>query len=210
MKNDAIIFDIDGTLWNACSSSASGWNVGLRKLGSDREVTAEDIKNVAGRPQIECIDICFPGLRQQYPNLPKVLDQYEIEAVKVKGGIFYEGVIDGIEKLSNFYKIFIVSNCQDWYMQLMFDYSELRPFVAGFDCNGMSGLPKYEMLAKMKEQYSLQNPVYVGDTASDEEATNLAGIDFVYVSYGFGAPKGNPKTFGSFGALVDYFMKKND
>jgi phosphoglycolate phosphatase len=210
MKNDAIIFDIDGTLWNACAATAKGWSDGLRKLGSDREVTAEDIKNVAGRPQIECIDICFPGLRQQYPNLPKVLDQYEIEAVKVKGGIFYEGVIDGIEKLSNFYKIFIVSNCQDWYMQLMFDYSELRPFVAGFDCNGMSGLPKYEMLAKMKEQYSLQNPVYVGDTASDEEATNLAGIDFVYVSYGFGAPKGNPKTFGSFGALVDYFMKKND
>jgi phosphoglycolate phosphatase len=205
MKNDAIIFDIDGTLWNACAASANGWNTGLRKLGINREITAEHIKNVAGKPQRECVEIIFPDLLSKYPGLPEILDESEIVAVKANGGVFYDGAIEGIKKLSESYKIFIVSNCQDWYLRLVLDFSGLRSFVAGFDCNGMSGLPKNEMLAKMRNDFSLENPVYIGDTASDEEATRLAGMDFIYVSCGFGKPKGRPKTFDSFGGLVDYF-----
>jgi phosphoglycolate phosphatase len=73
----------------------------------------------------------------------------------------------------------------------------------------MSGLPKNEMLARMKKDFSLQNSIYVGDTASDEEATQLSGMDFIYVSYGFGKPKGKVKTFDSFGDLTDYFIGGN-
>ncbi|HOI97040.1 MAG TPA: HAD-IA family hydrolase [Candidatus Pacearchaeota archaeon] len=209
MRNDAIIFDVDGTLWNACLASASGWNYGLKKIGIKRVVTFHDLESVAGNPYKKCIEIILPGLQETHPNLFEVLDACENEAIKINGGIFYDGVIEGIKNLAKSYKVFIVSNCARWYLDLFLDFSGLRPFVAGFDCNGMSGLPKNEMLAKMEKNFYLKNPVYVGDTASDEEAVRLAGMDFIYVSYGFGKPKGNPRTCDSFGSLVDYFMKKN-
>ncbi len=47
---DALIFDIDGTLWNASAASAKGWNQGFAQLGIDRTVSAEEIERVAGQP----------------------------------------------------------------------------------------------------------------------------------------------------------------
>jgi beta-phosphoglucomutase-like phosphatase (HAD superfamily) len=47
---DAIIFDVDGTLWNASQASAEGWNRGLAKLGCDRTITARDVERVPRRP----------------------------------------------------------------------------------------------------------------------------------------------------------------
>jgi phosphoglycolate phosphatase len=209
MKNEAIIFDIDGTLWNACAATAKGWNDGLEKLGIKNIIFPLQIESLAGKTQEEAVNILFPGLDGTYPNLVETLDICENDAIKTQGGMFYSGVLDGIKKLASHYKIFIVSNCTDWYMRAFLDFSKLAPVIGGFDCNGMSGLSKNEMLARMRKDFSLQNPVYVGDTASDEEATRLAGMDFVYVSYGFGKPKGNPKTFDSFAGLVDYSMKNN-
>ncbi len=37
-RHDALIFDIDGTLWNASPASAKGWTRGLAKLGIDRTI----------------------------------------------------------------------------------------------------------------------------------------------------------------------------
>jgi phosphoglycolate phosphatase len=206
MENDAIIFDIDGTLWDACLATVAGWQGGLNKLEIQKRITVEQIKNKVGHTQKEILEIVFPGLMQRYPDLLKTINDYEAASIKRDGGIFYVGVIDGIRKLASYYKIFIVSNCADWYMDALLDFSGLRPFVAGFDCNGLSNLPKGEMLLKMKNDFSLKNPVYVGDTASDEEAARLSEMDFIHVSYGFGKPKGKAKTFGSFERLVGYFI----
>jgi len=209
MKNDAIIFDIDGTLWDACSASAQGWNAGLKNLGIKKIITVEELKSVMGNPFARCVEIIFPELKPRYPELFRTLNDYEMEAVKAIGGVFYEGVIDGIKNLAKSYKIFIVSNCQDWYMQILLDHSGFGPILAGVDCNGMSGLSKDKMLARIKNDHSLKKPVYIGDTASDQEAARLASMEFIHVSYGFGSPTDKAIAFDSFAALVGYFLKKN-
>ncbi len=205
MNNDTIIFDIDGTLWNASPASAKGWNISLAKLGIDKNVTSKQIESVAGNPYEKCVEILLPGLQEQYPDLLETLNQCEMEVVKSEGGIFYAGVIDGIKKLAGTHKIFLVSNCQDWYMKIFLEFSGLEPILTGFDCHGMSGQPKHKMLTKIKSNYSLNNPVYVGDTEGDETAANLAGIDFIHVSYGFGSPAKEAINFDSFAELLDYF-----
>jgi len=205
MNNETIIFDIDGTLWNASPASAKGWNIGLAKLGIDKSVTPKQIESVAGNPYEKCVEILLPGLQEQYPNLLETFNQFEMEVVKSEGGVFYEGVIDGIKKLANTHKIFLVSNCQDWYMKLFLEFSGLEHILTGFDCHGMSRQPKHEMLTKIKNNYSLNNPVYVGDTKGDEAAANIAGMDFIHVLYGFGSPAKEVINFGSFAELLDYF-----
>jgi len=204
MDNDAIIFDIDGTLWNACPASAKGWNIGLEKLGIEQKITSKQIENVAGNSYEKCIDILLPGFQEKYPELLDTLNSSEIEVVKSDGGKFYDGVINGIKALASSYKIFLVSNCQDWYMELFLKFSGLEPVLTGFDCHGMSGLPKHKMLKRIASDYALINPVYIGDTEGDESAAKLANMDFIHATYGFGKPQNEVKSFDSFDNILKY------
>ncbi len=205
MKNDAIIFDIDGTLWNACHASAKGWNLGLESLNIKPRVTAKQIESVAGNPFEQCIEILLPGIQTRYPNLQEILTIYETEVIKSEGGKFYDGVIEGVKAATKGYKVFLVSNCPDWYIEIFLNLSQLNKFLSGYDCHGMSGVPKKDMLERLKTRFALQNPVYIGDTAGDEEAAQLAGIDFIHVSYGFGRVKDGTISFGDFFSLMGYF-----
>ncbi|PKL48720.1 MAG: hypothetical protein CVV42_08740 [Candidatus Riflebacteria bacterium HGW-Riflebacteria-2] len=202
MKHDAVIFDIDGTLWNASQASATGWNAGLAKLNIDIKITVEQIESVAGNPYEKCVDILLPGLRERYPNLLETLNTCEIEVVKTAGGIFYAGVLEGIKTIADSYRIFLVSNCQDWYMKLFLQFSGLEPLLTGYDCHGMSEQPKHEMFARLISRFALKNPVYVGDTAGDERAAHLAGIDFIHAAYGFGSLTTGTVSCPSFPAVV--------
>jgi phosphoglycolate phosphatase len=203
-KFDALIFDIDGTLWNASPASAKGWNIGLAKLGIDQEVSSAQIEKVAGNPFEECVDILLPGIRANVPKLFDTLNKWETEVVRTEGGEFFDGVREGIRQLAERYKIFLVSNCQEWYMGLFLDFSNLKPALAGFDCHGLSGLPKDKMLFRLKDAHALYNPVYIGDTAGDETAAKMAGMAFIHAAWGFGRPEGKPITIHSFSELLIY------
>jgi len=201
---DAIVFDIDGTLWNASAASATGWTNGLRSLGVERRITAEEIESVAGRPYEECVDILLPGLRRRFPALSARLGESEREAVLAKAGVLYDGVREGIRTLSRAYRIFIVSNCQSWYLDIFLRFSGIGPALAGCDCNGDSGLPKDKMLRNLKATYRFQKPVYVGDTEGDGKAAASAGFPFIHVRYGFGTASECLRAFDTFDDLVRY------
>jgi phosphoglycolate phosphatase len=180
----------------------------LAELGIDKKVDANGIRGVAGNPYEKCIDILLPGLSQRYQDLLKTLEEHEYKILEFDGGRFFSGAVECVRSLAEETRVFLVSNCEARDLDLFLRFSGLSPQIAGFDCHGMSGLPKSEMLAKMKNKYSLNNPVYIGDTAGDEAASRQAGIEFVYVSWGFGELQRNVKTVDSFTELVDYLKEK--
>jgi phosphoglycolate phosphatase len=94
-------------------------------------------------------------------------------------------------------------------LKLFLELSGLEPLLAGYDCIGLSGLPKHDMLSNLISKYDLKNPVYIGDTASDETACRQADIDFIHVSYGFGTTVNKCLSFDSFAALVAYANTKS-
>ena len=207
--NNALIFDIDGTLWNACPSSAKGFNKGLETLGISKRISAEGVENVAGNPYEACIEILLPGFLRQYPTLLEVLSEFEEEVIKQDGGVFYDGAILGIQKLSKNFPIFIISNCQEWYLELFLNQSGLKPFLQDYDCFGRSQASKNTMIKNMTKKYSLKNPVYIGDTAGDEKACKLSKTDFIHVSYGFGKPENKCISFSSFRELFKYLKNRS-
>jgi phosphoglycolate phosphatase len=205
---DALIFDIDGTLWNASCASAKGWNQGLAKLGMEMRVSAEQIAMVAGRPQETCVDILLPGARARCSELLDTIDAFERASVEREGGQFYEGALETVLQLARDGRVFLVSNCQSWYLELFLGFSGLGPVLSGVDCHGSSGQPKGEMLSRMKRLHSPISPVYIGDTAGDEAAAESAGMAYVHVSWGFGQPQGSPMIVNSFADLLSYLRRQ--
>ncbi len=203
---DALIFDLDGTLWNACQTTANGWNAALHQLGIQQEVTAAQIANVTGIPYKEALEITLPGLSNLHPSLSDTIKYVTMDILSVEGGTLYPGVAEGVERLADHYSLFIVSNCQERYLQLFFQFSGLHHFFKGFDCNGISGSGKDEMLINMKNNNSLKHPVYIGDMIHDQQAAKKAGMDFIHVSYGFDPLIDHPRSYSTFHGLVNYLM----
>ena len=210
MLTDAVMFDIDGTLWDASSASAEGWTQALGQLGLQGDVSAEQIAAVAGSPYETCVDTLLPGLRAKHPQLLEVLSSCERASVERSGGEFYEGALEAVARLARGFDVFLVSNCQDWYLDLFLHFSGLGPLLSGVDCYGRSGLPKSEMLARMQRSHSCVAPVYVGDAAGDEAAAQLAGIAHVHAAWGFGRPAGRPLAVGSFAELLACLERAGD
>ena len=69
-------------------------------------------------------------------------------------------------------------------------------------------MPKHHNLRLLMEKYGLNAPVYIGDTDSDSDQSMMAGVPFVYVSYGFGVTDKYSLKFDSFTALTAYFLNQ--
>ncbi len=97
-----------------------------------------------------------------------------------------------LAELSRQSALFVVSNCQDGYIQAFFAGTGLGKYFTGFECAGRTGRPKGENIALVVKQYGLKRPVYVGDTMLDCVSAREAGVPFVHAAYGFGKVEGVP------------------
>jgi len=202
MKYDSIIFDLDGTLWEALKISSISWTNAFESLNISKKVTENDLKKVTGMPFLECLENLFPGIKNKYPDITDRIDHYEKLLIDKTGGNIYNGVIDGIKKIAGSYKVFIVSNCEDWYLESFFKHSGLKKFFTSYDCFGSSRISKSEMIKKLINNFNLKNAVYIGDTISDSQAALNANIDFIHAAYGFGKFLTDCKKINSFSEII--------
>lgn len=202
---DSIIFDLDGTLWDATAATASGWNKAIKVLGlKNPEISNVDIQGICGHPYRKCMEILLPGLvKGNFDELYQALNFHEEASIREHGGDLFEYVEDGIKNLAKKYKLFIVSNCQGWYLDNFFEKYPLNEFFTDWTCNGMSGKPKNEMILDIKARNKLNNPIYVGDTEGDQNSSQKAGVPFYYAAYGFGKCNEYDKQINSFKELCE-------
>lgn len=187
-NHDAIIFDLDGVLWDTCRSCAVGWNrVVTRHQIPFREITADDIRAVAGKPHDQCIRLVFTGLGDDTLDLLARETAVEDNAVVSEmGGDLFNGVSEGIQILSTRWPLFIVSNCQSGYIETFLKWSGLSKHFLDFECWGNTGRPKAENLRAVIDRNQLKNPVFIGDTEGDQVAARKCGVPFLFANYGFG------------------------
>ncbi len=210
-KYDSIIFDLDGTLWNASKASTSGWNAALKSYGlHDIVISEQDMESVTGRPFLDCAKMLLPDvLITENEELVEAINSNEKIAVESEGGIAYEGVIDRVETLAKIYPLFLVSNCQDWYLNAFWNLIPIGDFFRSSNCYGRSRISKAEMIGDIVDEFGLCKSIYIGDTEGDKQASELAGIDFGYVAYGFGKVEDPTLKFRTFGELVDWFTNSS-
>ena len=190
MKN-AVIFDLDGTLWDSTPYVHIIWNrVFARHPQTDFRVTREDAKQCMGKTMEEIGEILMPGLDVSFQNM--IMDEIgeeEVVFLKEHGGDLYEGVRETLAALKETYDLFIVSNCQDGYVQAFLCAHEFGDFFKDIEMSGRTGLSKGENIRLIMRRNNIAGAVYVGDTEGDRKAASEAGIPFIHAAYGFGAVK---------------------
>ena len=192
MNIDSIIFDLDGTLWDAIDITLKAWrNVLLGRTEILRSVTREELQGVMGLQLHECAAKLFPYLNTELQmKVTKECCYAECDWIRREGGVLYPDLVETLKVLSQKLPLFIVSNCNYGYIDAFLEYHDLQTYFVDFQCSGNTGLLKGENIKKIIDKHNLKHPVYVGDTKGDFDGAKLANIPFVFASYGFGKVEG--------------------
>jgi phosphoglycolate phosphatase len=184
---DSIIFDLDGTLWDASSTCAKAWNVALKELSFDHVLEDDFIRSVSGLKIEKIFQQHFHFIpEEQQTTLINLYRNHERSYMKELGGNLFPRTKEVLTELHNNYKLFIVSNCSSGYIENFLEFHELQNLFADFECSGNTGLSKAENIHLIITRNKLNASVYVGDTIWDYEAAIAACIPFIYAAYGFG------------------------
>ena len=207
-KVDSLIFDMDGTLWDAMKSYAEVWNVAFRELGLAITVDESVLKQAIGSTIDDILVMLSKryGLNIQPKQFLARVDEIEVELLPMNGGEPYPGMQEGMGKLSERYKIFLLSNCGANGLPNFMQFTGIGAYVCDYLSYGMRRGTKSENLSYLRQKHNLQMPVYVGDTQSDCNNAHQAGMPFVYASYGFGNCESYDLKVDRFADIVEYFL----
>lgn len=190
MKYKNLIFDLDGTLWDSRASIIDIWNEVLtRHHLIETKLTPEDMNQYMGLLTDDIVRMIAPGITDQEVKtiLAEIAGQENI-ILRTRGGILYQGVEETLKSLSETYNLFIVSNCQDGYIEAFLDFYQFNSLFTDFESHGRTRKPKSENIKLIMERNNMKHndTIYIGDTQTDYSSSKSNGLPFIFCEYGFG------------------------
>ena len=186
-KKQAIIFDLDGTLWDAAETIAPAWNGYLEGRGIDLRVTPELCRSYCGKTLPEIAEFIFPEAEPAWREA--VIEgccDAECVPLAQRGGRLYHDEKAVLTALREEYLLAVVSNCGLGYIEAFFSGNRTGAFFDDYENAARTGLSKGENIRLVMERNGVERAVYVGDTTGDLAAARRAGIPFVHAAYGYG------------------------
>ncbi len=183
---DSLIFDMDGTLWDAVDSYCAIWNETLRQCGYTREdVSRHELIDHMGSTLDKIIADLTPDAASD-PDFFAALERNERTMMPRLGGRLYPGVKELIPVFAKRYRLFMVSNCSDEGLPNFLAYTGLKPYFTDTLSYGQTHCGKDANIKRLAKMYNLTSPLYIGDTQGDADACRKAGVPIAWASYGFG------------------------
>ena len=133
---DAILFDLDGTLWDSAPSVSGSWQRALQRFAPELRppITADEVRSCMGMRIDELGCRLFPMLDDD--ARAELLSQCLMEedaALRQEGGILFPAVPETLAELHKTYKLCVVSNCQYGYIEFSASFrtgeSLSRPYL---------------------------------------------------------------------------------
>lgn len=190
MEPAALIFDLDGTLWDSTKVVAEAWSeCGKKYFGPDFSISQSAVKAQMG---LMMEDIA-KNIASSTPNLEKgkawaeEAFDFEIEYLSSHPGDLFPKEEETLLELKRMgYTLLIMSNCQKGYIEDYLASLSHPEIFSGHLCYGDTHLPKNGSIRKLLNDFGIKKACYIGDTGSDEIQTRLAGLTFIHAGYGFG------------------------
>lgn len=184
---DSLIFDMDGTLWDAVDSYCEIWNVTIDRFGTDMpKVYRDRLAPLMGK-HLDEIYAELGGPDNGYDEFMSALAQAEHDMMPRLGGRLYDGVHETLEALAGSgIRLFMVSNCEKNGLPNFLRFTGMEHLFTDTLSFGQTGLGKDKNISALIERYQLIRPLYIGDVAGDCEAAHRAGVPFAWARYGFG------------------------
>lgn len=207
MKPDSLIFDMDGTLWDATDSYVLAWNEGLKLLKRPERVDRAILDSMMGWERNKVFQKVFPTVEESaYDAIYQTINSVQDKIIPEKGGVFYPDVIESLKLLSKKYKLFILSNCPANTIKQMIAFGHLEKYITDEIAHGFNHKAKHFNINLLIEKHKLKSTLYIGDTNSDSLQCQIAKIPFCLVTYGFGSSETYDYKFESFKNLANYFL----
>lgn len=207
---DGIIFDLDGVLWSTVDSC-------VKVLTEAKTQHAEITRDVTADEVVSCMGLPFDTIVERYYGyidkdratvIAREAFENNIKNLLENGGTPYPELENTIKTLAEKYKLCIVSNCIEGYVESFLRTSGLGSYFCDHECNGKTKLSKGENIKLVMSRNNIKTAVFVGDTLGDKEAADYAGIPFVYASYGFGKVEQCDYKIDTLKDLVKIFFAK--
>ena len=181
-----IIFDLDGTLWDTTMNTYKAANIVASFYDEIKEIDIDIVKSGMGLSTEENAKNYMPYLNENKAvyYLNEIIKK-NIETMDDDGAILYDGVYDTIINLSKKYKLGIITNNKDEYVDTFFKISGLKDYFVDYMGAATYGITKGEAIKKMIDRNNEPDSFYVGDIEKDMVATEEAGINFIHARYGF-------------------------
>lgn len=206
MKYDSIGFDLDGTLWNAIDAITEAWVNTAIKYNLPQP-SKEKMASVLGLNKVDLMNKLYPEL--DFETQMNFFEDGVVtcnEILSLRGGILFDGLEETLAELKKHFKLYIVSNCQDGYIETFLRFHKLGDYFCDSEHPDSRCLPKGENLKKLLERNGFKNSIFVGDTQGDANAARFANIPFIYASYGFGSVDRPDYTIKTFPEILDIVL----
>jgi phosphoglycolate phosphatase len=183
-----LIFDLDGTLWDATESTAAAWTEVFGRYELNMPVHSDQIRSVAGKPYLECLAEVCPGALKLDSSEGLLSDLLVAERkwLGILGGRLYPSVHEALRLARSNLPCFLVSNCAEWYLQAFFDRFGMSAIFSDALCHGYNGLRKSKNIELIMKRFDIATGYYIGDTQGDYDSADEAGTHFIYFKKGFG------------------------
>ena len=198
MNYDSIGFDLDGTLWNALETITEAWVKTAIKYNV-RVPSKDDMAGILGLNKRDVMNKLYPDM--DFDTQMKFFDTAILicnEILAKKGGKLFDKLEETLAALQKNHKLYIVSNCEDGYIEAFFEYHKLGKYFCDTEHLDVRCLPKGENIKAVIKRNGFKRSIYVGDTQGDADAAKYAGIPFVFASFGFGKVENPDYTIDKF------------
>lgn len=202
-----IFFDLDGTIWDASQSTALAWNSVFQKWEIPYQISDVHIRSVSGKPYMECLDILASKVlvHTDKDTILSDLSVAEKKYMKKLGGKFYQNALTTIKDLAKLHQLFLVSNCNGWYLNAFLEMSGFESVFKECFCYDTFNQNKLRNLQYLLTKYNISDGYYIGDTEGDKLASQTVGLKYVHMTSGFGKDVVSEIAFHTFFELADFF-----
>lgn len=192
MMKKAVIFDMDGTIWDSSKEVTQSWLEVCSRNGLGDVITEKKIQDCMGLVMDDIFDRLLPDRPEEFRRrIQTECESYENEYLQTHCGKVYDGLKEALQELRAMgCSTLIVTNAQDGYVQAFYKGSGMEHLFDDMEMYGRTGLLKADNIKLIMKRNGIDKAIYVGDTQLDMTSSDQAGSIFVHAAYGFGRAEG--------------------